>query len=122
MGWLLGLLGGGVQPEGQKNSGNSDVLNKIMDKATEGFRNNAAGKASTEASVTSNMNLSQNYNKSPQSAPLKGQPMNFYGGETVQQIKSSSQHKVSITGGSDGLKSNGDKSFYKNVVIPRKKV
>ena len=44
----------------------------------------------------------------------------FYGGETVSQIKSRSNLKV--TGGSDSLKTGEDKTFYNNVTIPRKKV
>ena len=44
----------------------------------------------------------------------------FYGGETVSQIKSRSNLKV--TGGSDSLKTGEDKAFYNNVSIPRKKV
>jgi hypothetical protein len=46
----------------------------------------------------------------------------FYGGETVSQIKSNKFHQVKVSGGSDGLRTNEDKTFYKNVHIPRKKV
>lgn len=46
----------------------------------------------------------------------------FYGGESVSQIKSNKFHQVKVSGGSDGLRTNEDKTFYKNVHIPRKKV
>jgi hypothetical protein len=46
----------------------------------------------------------------------------FYGGETVSQLKNSSAHHVEICGGTDGLKNNEEKGFYKNVHIPRKQV
>ena len=46
----------------------------------------------------------------------------FYGGETVNMIKSSPGYKVKITGGPGGIKTPDDKCFYKNVTIPRKKV
>jgi len=46
--------------------------------------------------------------------------MLFYGGETVSQIKA--RIKVPIIGGPEGTKTSEDKKFYKNVVIPRKKV
>ena len=45
----------------------------------------------------------------------------FYGGETVSQIKSNKAHQVNVVG-STGLKTGEDKTFYKNVHIPRKKV
>ncbi len=44
----------------------------------------------------------------------------FYGGETVNQLKS--MGKVNIVGSTPGLKLKDDKGFYGNVHIPRKKV
>lgn len=44
----------------------------------------------------------------------------FYGGETVSNIKNMKCHNVNVTGGSEGLKtSNLEKTFYKNVKIPK---
>jgi len=45
----------------------------------------------------------------------------FYGGESVSQIKSNKFHQVNVVG-STGLKTGEDKTFYKNVHIPRKQV
>jgi hypothetical protein len=45
----------------------------------------------------------------------------FYGGETINQIKSNKFHQVNVVG-STGLKTGEDKTFYKNVHIPRKQV
>ncbi len=97
MGWLLGLLGGGVQPEGQKSSG---AAGQLINQALSSSQANAKGKSDTQKSVSSNMDLPQNYNNNPQAAPIKGRPMDsgFYKHMTVSKARKGRDVKIMGTG------------------------
>lgn len=56
------LLGGGVQPEGQKNSGAlSDLFRETMNRVQSDKESREAGKLETEKYITANMNIDRGF-------------------------------------------------------------
>lgn len=99
---LAKLAGGGVQPEGQKNSGGAGAIVDMIGNSIKQGQDNTAGKAATEEAMKASM----------QSGTAPMMDKGFYGHMTVN----SANKYVPITGAGDSFKSitKEDKAFARS--------